>query len=66
MRKRSASSALASDPIVVELQSNVIVVGEDKPIAFAVKDDEVVDGETKRFKGIRKSGKIWKTRQKDP
>jgi hypothetical protein len=60
---RIAMSA-AADAVVVE-----DVVGEDvdRPRALIVADDED-DGEpgSKRFKGTRKSGRIWRTRQKEP
>ena len=40
----------------------------DRPRALIVPDDGDEDGEpgSKRFKGTRKSGRVWKTRQKEP
>ncbi len=66
MRKRSAIDVDAGSSLGLELPANVITIGEDKPIAFAVPEEKEADGDAKRFKGMRKSGKVWKTTQKEP
>ena len=39
----------------------------DAPVAIAVMDDDADgDSDVKKFQGMRKSGKVWKTRQRDP
>lgn len=39
---------------------------DDTPRAFAVAEDEDGEPGSKRFKGTRKSGRVWRTRQKEP
>jgi hypothetical protein len=65
MRKRSASAINVDSP--GDLPPGITTIGDDKPFAFVAAEENVEEeGGQKRFKGTRKSGKVWKTRQKEP